>query len=57
MTESRITTYTVKFRDKHGEFEEWSFIGYTPNDAYYSFKEYQPDGAELVSISVKPEWD
>lgn len=57
MNESRITTYAVKFRDKHGQFEEWSFIGYTPNDAYYSFKEYQPDGAELVSISVKPEWD
>jgi hypothetical protein len=57
MTINTIQTWIVKFRDKHNQFEEWSFIGYSPNDAWNCFKEYKPDGAELVSISVKPEWD
>ncbi len=50
-------TFSVKFRDKSAKTEEWLFTGYQVSDAYDAYKEFKPDGAQLLSISEKPMWD
>jgi hypothetical protein len=57
MREHDFKTFSVKFRDRASRDEEWFFIGYTVADAFDAYKEFKPDGAELVSISEKPMWD
>lgn len=50
-------TFVVKFRDKSARTEEWLFTGYRVGDAYDAYKEFKPEGAQLLSISEQPLWD
>lgn len=52
----RTRTYTVKFVDKHHLQEQWYFQGYSVGDAFNAYREFKPDGAELLSITEEGEW-